>query len=61
MSGNVLEWCWDWSDASGSDRVDRGGSWNSSADRCSVSDRLYYYPSGAGYDLGFRLARSAKD
>ena len=60
MSGNVWEWCWDRSDASGSPRVSRGGSWRYDAVGCSVSCRIYYYPSSTHDDLGFRLARSAQ-
>ena len=71
MSGNVWEWCWDWCDsdgikppygsASGSYRVDRGGSWYNNADNCSVSSRDCGDPSRTSSDLGFRLARSAQD
>ena len=59
MSGNVWEWCWD--SASGSNRIDRGGCWHNGAYICSVSSRHDDNPSGADYDLGFRLARSVQD
>ncbi|MBO7639773.1 MAG: formylglycine-generating enzyme family protein, partial [Treponema sp.] len=70
MSGNVLEWCWDWygpieSDtpsngaSSGSYRVGRGGSWVNYADYCSVTGRDGNNPGYGGYGLGFRLVRSA--
>ena len=75
MSGNVQEWCWDWSAnitadtlssgaASGSSRVKRGGSWTSYAYSCEVSSRSGYYPSARYYndgiyEYGFRLVRSA--
>ena len=64
MSGNVWEWCWDLYSSSGWYRVYRGGGWGSYAgyaDRCSVSSLDCYYPSRSYDDLGFRLARSAKD
>ncbi|MDD4805498.1 MAG: SUMF1/EgtB/PvdO family nonheme iron enzyme [Candidatus Cloacimonetes bacterium] len=73
MSGNVMEWCWDWysnsyyssspssnptGPASGSYRVQRGGYWNGSADGCRVANRSRFYP-GIGFGLyGFRLCRS---
>ena len=56
MSGNVYEWCWD---ASSSDRVYRGGSWDYSASRCAVSYRNYRDPVNRNYFIGFRLVRKA--
>ena len=70
MSGNVLEWCWDWygitipaslgadyaGPASGSYRVGRGGSWNSFANYCAVGVRYCISPDYRNSNLGFRLA-----
>lgn len=69
MSGNVNEWCSDWSGnyssssqtnpkgaASGSRRVYRGGDWFSSFEYCRVSSRSDDLPDDLGSTLGFRLA-----
>ena len=73
LSGNVCEWCQDWyatysskavtnpqSLINGSpSRVLRGGSWESHASRCRVSDRNKGYPD-LNYDSeGFRLLLSS--
>ena len=76
MSGNVWEWCWDWYDdtstpsitastpasgaSSGSDRVDRGGSWQSGDDYCLVAYRGSLSPYTRYDNLGFRVVRSAQ-
>lgn len=72
MCGNVFEWCWDWNGlysaraatdprgvTSGSDRVNRGGSYICNSRCCAVSYRDYYYPGDSRYDIGFRVVRSA--
>ena len=69
MSGNVMEWCQDWygaysegaqvnphGPASGSQRIMRGGSWNSAARSCRVSYRIYYAPTATGNQYGLRQA-----
>ena len=75
MSGNVLEWCWDWyaddyysqtegsSDpkgaSSGSGRVYRGGGWFNGAYGASVPYRYVSYPNYRDGDLGFRVVRAS--
>ena len=69
MSGNVWEWCQDWSGsystdaqtnptgpAEGSYRVYRGGSWLYSDLSCRVSRRGSSMPSNRDFSLGLRLA-----
>ena len=69
MSGNVWEWVQDrygsyssesqtnpTGPASGSNRVNRGGSWNSLARSCRVSCRNSSYPTFTPNYLGLRLA-----
>ena len=70
MSGNVWEWCQDLygsyssssqtnprGASSGSRRVDRGGSWYSSAGGCRVSYRSHFTPGNRDNFLGLRLAQ----
>ena len=70
MSGNVLEWVWDWwgsytaadktdpsGASSGSNRVFRGGSWFHSAYGVRSVSRVSYFPDNRVFNLGFRVAR----
>jgi formylglycine-generating enzyme required for sulfatase activity len=74
MSGNVREWCQDWwenyssdsqtnpsSPASGSFRVNRGGSWISDAGDTRVSGRSGDAPGFRSIILGFRLASGSME
>jgi len=67
MSGNVLQWCWDWygsyssasqtdprGSSSGSYRLLRGGSWPRTADDCRAAARAATYPTERGGNMGFR-------
>ncbi len=71
MIGNVREWCGDFyaedyytsspvdnprGPATGTERVLRGGGWNSYASACRVAWRASKAANSSDYDLGFRLA-----
>ena len=70
MHGNVWEWCLDWygtypgtvtdplGAASGSCRVERGGSWGEDAYGLSSAYQSSGYPNGRGDVFGFRAART---
>jgi uncharacterized repeat protein (TIGR02543 family) len=70
MHGNVWEWCWDWfgnytsgaqtnptGASSGVTRVNRGGSWYSSAQGIRSACRNADLPSSQYGNLGFRVVR----
>lgn len=70
MSGNALEWCWDWGDAypdqpqtnylgpkSGTERVFRGGNCYYNASYAEVGRRFDDLPDGRFDAFGFRVAR----
>ena len=69
MSGNVWEWCWDWSGVlpnpmppdyagpavSGSSRVVRGGCWESVANFAARAYRVSGNPGRSSFNLGLRV------
>jgi formylglycine-generating enzyme required for sulfatase activity len=72
VAGNVTEWCWDWygtpygqptttnptGPPTGSNRVERGGNWNSDAARARCAGRdSGYVPSFNHDDGGFRCVK----
>ncbi len=69
MSGNVAEWCMDWSGvyspepqtnptgpSTGTNRVIRGGSYNNNVLLSRVASRYYEYPNKRSINIGLRLA-----
>ncbi len=73
LSGNVWEWTHDWysstyysggsmtnptGPATGSYRVNRGGSWTYNFNSCRSAVRYYYTPASTILSIGFRLSRS---
>lgn len=70
MSGNVLEYCWDWFDdyteenpygpQVGFDRVSRGGSFSEYTPFYYAGDRYSYDPNECYNYFGFRIACSVK-
>lgn len=74
MSGNVREWCADWNGSygnnsqmnpagpeSGSERVNRGGSWGHAGKDCRVTARIGNTASTSVATLGLRLALGEPD
>jgi formylglycine-generating enzyme required for sulfatase activity len=74
MSGNVMEWCWDWLDTYPSEpqynpagpsrglyRVIRGGGWSVRDNYSRIAYRHNNQAHYYGINLGFRLARNIRE
>ena len=75
MAGNVRQWCNDWYSSSwylsspshnptgpenGTDRVVRGGAWDTDAYTCRTADRDCNTPEDCSGNMGFRMALAAE-
>jgi len=56
MTGNVWEWCEDWSDSSQKSRVYCGGGWFSNEDNCKITYHNGFAPDARNNYIGFRVA-----
>ena len=71
MSGNLLEYCWDWfseyteqqgravGPEYGSQRVSRGGSWSPYTQFIFTADRYAFEPNEFYNYMGFRICTSS--
>jgi formylglycine-generating enzyme required for sulfatase activity len=61
MSGNVIEWCFDWLPSDeGSSRIVRSGGWSNPAINMKMGDVYNFVPDSRYDNGGFRPARTAE-